>query len=324
MRYIVPISGKDSLTTAIVLRQRQEDLPYEYLFNDTEYELPETYAWLTKVEQFLGRPILRIGANLKRVIADQGILPSPRARYCTRLSKIQPMENHLRKNILQALLYIKDQHSTANASKEDKRRIKEILKLSESKLIEDNPINLYLGIRADETRIGYTPVSKLKITPIYPLVEVGFGLSHVLTTLRNLDLMPPSFFWQELWNRVYAEVGNKIELLSFVEKHILFAWRSRNNCYFCFFQRQYEYIGLYDHHPELFWDAVTLEETTGAEDYTFQPNYSLRSLVEKRDKIIDRRVKEIVKYILNKEQQIQQGFEVDDLGLVSCGLFCGK
>lgn len=324
MRHIVPISGKDSLATALVLLETTPDTPFEYLFNDTEFELPETYEWLDKVEKFLQKPITRIGANLKNIIVEQGILPSPRARYCTRLSKIYPMEKYLRKDILEPLFAIKDQYTTKTLSKKDKKNIKELLKEAETELIESNPIKLYLGIRSDEDRVGYVPVSKLAITPVYPLIETKETLSTVLKRLQNIDLMPPSFFWQELWDKVYAELGDRLSILSFVEKHILFAWRSRNNCYFCFFQRQYEYIGLYLHHPDLFWDAVELEENTGAEGYTFQPSYSLRSLVDKKDKIINRRVQEIVKYVLNKEAQIAQGLEIDDLGLVSCGVFCGK
>lgn len=51
MRHIIPISGKDSLWTAIYQKQKDPSLPYEYLFNDTGAELPDTYAWLDKVER---------------------------------------------------------------------------------------------------------------------------------------------------------------------------------------------------------------------------------------------------------------------------------
>ena len=42
MRHIIPISGKDSLATAISQRARFPDVPYEYVYNDTRMELPET------------------------------------------------------------------------------------------------------------------------------------------------------------------------------------------------------------------------------------------------------------------------------------------
>lgn len=42
IRHIIPISGKDSLCTAIVQRQA-EALEYEYLFNPTGSELPEVF-----------------------------------------------------------------------------------------------------------------------------------------------------------------------------------------------------------------------------------------------------------------------------------------
>ena len=64
MRHIIPISGKDSLATALVQTTRYPNLPYEFLFNDVGCELPETYAWLDAVERKTGWKINRVGKCL--------------------------------------------------------------------------------------------------------------------------------------------------------------------------------------------------------------------------------------------------------------------
>lgn len=76
MRYIIPISGKDSAATAVVQMARQPDLPYEFLFCDVKMELPETYAWIARLEEKLGIDIRRIGRSLEDVIIEQNMLPS--------------------------------------------------------------------------------------------------------------------------------------------------------------------------------------------------------------------------------------------------------
>ena len=76
MRHIIPISGKDSLATAIVQREYRPELDYEYIFNQTSMELPEVYDWLDKASNYLGKPIIHCGRDLFEVIDEQGILPS--------------------------------------------------------------------------------------------------------------------------------------------------------------------------------------------------------------------------------------------------------
>ena len=53
-RHILMLSGgKDSTALAIYMRDRVPDM--EYVFCDTDKELPETYEYLTKIEYFLGK-----------------------------------------------------------------------------------------------------------------------------------------------------------------------------------------------------------------------------------------------------------------------------
>jgi len=283
MQHIIPISGKDSLAAYIVQKSKGGD--YQAIFNDTGLELPETYQWLDKVEVSLGIKIKRIGKDLTEIIYEQGILPSPKVRFCTRLSKIYPMEDYFGKE----------------------------------------PTTVYFGIRADEKRIGYQTSKRANITPRYPLVEEGININGVYSILDNLNLMPPSFHWVEIYNRVVDEVGfNIIGELSRQEKQVLFSWRSRPNCYNCFYQRQYEFIGLWEHHPDLFEEACQLENEVGADGFTIRTNGSLRELIKRADQIKTKRVKDIVKYIRSKQQLNMFAYQADELQMVSCGLFCGK
>lgn len=48
-RHVIPISGKDSLCTALIQTTRQPDLEYEFLFCDIGSELPQTYQWLSEI-----------------------------------------------------------------------------------------------------------------------------------------------------------------------------------------------------------------------------------------------------------------------------------
>jgi 3'-phosphoadenosine 5'-phosphosulfate sulfotransferase (PAPS reductase)/FAD synthetase len=156
MRYIIPVSGKDSLATALVQRQRESSLPYEYLYNDTHMELPETYEWLERVEKYLGQKIHRVGEDLKEIIYGFNYLHSHKDRYCTRMAKIHPMEDWIGVG---------------------------------------SEAHVYYGIRADERRTGYKSFSsKFQITPVYPLQEMGFTLPLVWQYVSEFDLMPPPVF----------------------------------------------------------------------------------------------------------------------------------
>ena len=60
IRYIVPVSGgKDSAALAIYMAQTYPQIPTEYVFCDTDAELPETYDYLDRLAALLGKPIHR-------------------------------------------------------------------------------------------------------------------------------------------------------------------------------------------------------------------------------------------------------------------------
>lgn len=295
MRYIIPISGKDSLTTAIVQRQLEPDLPYEFIFNDTGKEYPETLEWLDRVEKYLDQPIHHIGANLDEITRDEGILPSHKQRFCTRLAKIEPLQDYL----------------------------------------NGDEATIYYGLRADEARIGYRPVNGDNITPAYPLRDLGLGINDVWAMVKSIDLKPPTFYWKELHAAVLEILGPNramVDGLNEFEFDRAFTGRTRPNCSSCFYQGLWELVWCYMAHPALFWANAELESEVGAEGYTFKQNWSYERIAASADKILRKRAMAVVKILMKKSQtglfSEVEGWDetdgIDGLAITSCGLLCGK
>lgn len=293
--HVIPISGKDSLATAIIQTTNEPQNQYRYIFNDIGSELPETYQWLTEVEKKTGWHIERVGKDLEAIIEHYNVLPSRMMRFCTSNGKIKPFEKLLKQA----------------------QGIEQVL--------------VYYGLRADEpSRQGYIPHNN--IIPKYPLRDLGINLPMVLSICKSKGLKPPTFFWATLHDRVTKEMHRRCPLfdwrdcLSEIEFDFLFAGRSRSNCYFCFFQRQYEFIWLNETHPDLFDRAVELEVNHGKEGFFWLKECSLTQLIKRKDAIIQRRVNQVCKHIeARMNSQMFGGIEKDnELALTSCGLLCGK
>lgn len=290
MRHIILISGKDSLATAIVQMAAEPDLPYELVHNEVGWDLPETLEWVDRVEVAMGRNITRCGDDLTEICYEQNCLPlAGLRRFCTRLAKIKPLNDYLGK-----------EKST-----------------------------IYFGLRADEPdRVGYDPPS-YQIAK-YPLRDAGIGLFGVWEICERANLLPPAFYWQWVENRVRElnpSLSTQIEGLPPWERRSLFAWRSRSNCDRCPYQRQYEWIGLLEHHPELFSQACELErKLCHKEEFTWVRGYRLTALAERKDEIRERRAKQVAAYLQSRQQlALFDGDQInDELQVTSCGLLCGK
>lgn len=296
MRHIIPISGKDSLATALIQLKKEPDLDYEFMFNPTGEELPVVFEWLNKVENYLGKKIIHVGESLRDIIEYEKnwFLPSANRRYCTTMSKIEPME----------------------------------------KFIGKEPAFVYYGIRADENRGGYNNSRYQNITPIYPLKEAGINLAMVYKINHEAGLKPPTFFWKRLYDEVVKVSGENYIKSTFKEWDIdvLFAWRTRTNCSMCFNQRQYEWIGLLEHYPDMFWEYESWEHNV-SEYYFNGKNKPLKWLAERKDEIFNKRLRAVLRFI-EKTKQIKMNFNESDLddgeiftdilSITSCGLLCGK
>ncbi len=118
--------------------------------------------------------------------------------------------------------------------------------------IGTDPCVSYIGIRADERRGGYIS-HKPNIAAKYPFIEDGVVKTDVFRILKDSVGIPEYY-----------------------------KWRSRSGCYFCFFQRKDEWIGLAKHHPELFESAMKYEkiDPTSGKDFTWVQGITLEALRE--------------------------------------------
>lgn len=116
-------------------------------------------------------------------------------------------------------------------------------------------INLYIGIRADEPeRIENYQSKSLEtedgtLKTRYLLAEEGFCQKDVYNLLDSTGIGYPKYY----------------------------DWRSRSGCYFCFFQRKMEWVGLLERHPELFEKALQYEKNAG-KNFTWCQDMSLEEL----------------------------------------------
>ena len=140
VRHILSLSGgKDSAALAIYLRDRVPEM--EYIFSDTRKELPETYEYLQRISNYLGKEVTHLNAD---VGFDHwyemygGMIPSNHRRWCTRALKLKPFEQYCG---------------------------------------NDEVVN-YVGLRADEDRSGYIS-HKPNIEAVYPFREDGLVLRDI-------------------------------------------------------------------------------------------------------------------------------------------------
>ncbi len=217
LRHIIGISGgKDSAALAIYLQRKHGDWEYfrdlslavglsdeaarisdsrcapeiEYFFTDTGKELPEVYSYLSVLEKFLGKPIVRLNpftseddnnvAPFDHFLKSEhgGLLPSRQQRWCTFKMKLKPMEKFVG---------------------------------------SDKAIN-YVGIRADETsRVRLS--SRKNITASYPFVDDGIVREDVVSLLENTAGIPKYYEWRSRSGCYFCFFQQKREWLGLRERH---------------------------------------------------------------------------------------------------------
>jgi 3'-phosphoadenosine 5'-phosphosulfate sulfotransferase (PAPS reductase)/FAD synthetase len=129
--------------------------------------------------------------------------------------------------------------------------------------IGDAPTYSYVAIRADEDRDGYVS-TKANITPVFPFKDDGLIKEDVFRILDEAGIGLPSYY----------------------------EWRTRSGCFFCFFQRKYEWVRLAEEHPDLFEESVAYEDKVNYEKqasdqrFTWSQGESLRELLARKDEII--------------------------------------
>ena len=162
VRHVLNVSGgKDSSALALLMAGRVKGLEHfrhdgmEYVFCDTQKELPETYEFLARLEAELGSKIIHLNSKAgfdhwHKVFG--GYLPSPQNRWCTKMLKLKPFEAH----------------------------------------VGDDNVVSYVGLRADEDRVGDIS-KKPNIRTRYPLKEAGIDYNRVVQILEDSGLGLPTF-----------------------------------------------------------------------------------------------------------------------------------
>ncbi len=129
LRHILSLSGgKDSTALAIHMRDRVQNM--EYIFHDTGKEMPDTLDYIERLKSYLGTRIIRTTTrkSFDDILRSKGgMLPSGRRRWCTDYLKLKPFEAY----------------------------------------IGSEPCINYVGIRADEDRVGYIS-HKPNIEAVFP------------------------------------------------------------------------------------------------------------------------------------------------------------
>lgn len=96
MNLFVSVSGGlDSTALAILMSQNSKA---RFIFADTGDEFPQVHNHLDNMEKVLGIDIIRVQNKkytLKEYEIQRKFFPSPKARYCTRIFKIKPIEEYL-------------------------------------------------------------------------------------------------------------------------------------------------------------------------------------------------------------------------------------
>ena len=123
-------------------------------------------------------------------------------------------------------------------------------------------IKSYVAIRADEDRDGYIS-HKPNIEPVYPFREAGVDKEEVMKILEEVGVGLPKYY----------------------------EWRTRSGCYFCFFQRKSEWVGLKERHPDLYekaksYEKIETDPVTGeTKSYTWSQSESLTELEGRSEEI---------------------------------------
>lgn len=181
MRHILGLSGgKDSTALAIFMRDRVPEM--EYVFADTQKELPETYDFLARLEGFLGKTIVRLSDERgfdHWLSIYGGYLPSSRMRWCTKMLKLKPFEQY----------------------------------------VGNEPTVNYVGLRADEARDGYVS-TKPNIKSVFPFRDHRIGKAGVLRILMESGVGLPDYYrWRTRSGCYFCFFQRKEEWAGLLREH---------------------------------------------------------------------------------------------------------
>lgn len=182
VRHLLGLSGgKDSSALAIYLRDKVPEM--EYFFADTGAELPETLEFVDLLQDYLGKPIVRLnaGRSFEHYLKLNGnFLPTTKSRWCTSELKIRPFEEY----------------------------------------VGGDEAITYVAIRADEShRQGYLS-TKLNISAKYPFIEDGKNQEDIREILGSSGLgMPKYYEWRSRSGCYFCFYQRKVEWVNLSERY---------------------------------------------------------------------------------------------------------
>lgn len=155
--------------------------------------------------------------------------------------------------------------------------------------VGNDPVISYVAIRADEPyRTGYIS-TKPNINAIYPFKEDGKVKDDIIKILEESGIGIPKYY----------------------------DWRSRSGCYFCFYQRKIEWIGLYENHPDLFEKAKEFEDyhRNLGRNHSWSQDEYLEEMLARKDEIKEKfqlinqnkKTKNLVDVVLDEEDDGDDG-----------------
>jgi len=118
--------------------------------------------------------------------------------------------------------------------------------------VGDDEAVSYVAIRKDEDSRKGMMDSSANIKVMFPFIDAGIDKAGVYKILDKSGVGLPKYY----------------------------EWRSRSGCYFCFFQRKIEWVGLMEKHPALFERAKQYEkyDSRTGKRFTWNGDESLEEL----------------------------------------------
>ncbi len=182
--------GKDSTALAFFIRDNLPEIheKIEYVFCDTECELPEIYEYLDKIEVFLNKPVKRLKPyqSFDNLYEFYNFLPSVSRRWCT---------YELKTKVFRKYMYDKFQKNGEKTA------------------------NLYIGIRADEANRATDDKSDGKnIKAHFPFVENALNRKDIDNILKKNGIGLPDFYkWRKRSGCYFCFFQSKNDWLNLYE-----------------------------------------------------------------------------------------------------------
>lgn len=188
MREVVSLSlGKDSSALAVYLKEKYPAKKFEFVFVNNGAELPEAYAYLPKLESVVEK-ITILKSNFEGMLGKWGnFLPSAKARWCTRKTKIEPL----------------------------------------SKYLGQDEVIMHVGLTSDESKSIRGWKWPKNVTTQYTLKDEGICRADVVRILNSAGIGLPEFYkWRSRSGCYCCPFQRRIEWVELLERHPELFWKA--------------------------------------------------------------------------------------------------